>query len=293
MTEHITVPFKQVDVFTSKLFKGNPLAVINLLDHDENEFTYEKLQAIANWTNLSETTFLFRPSDATIADYKVRIFTPSSELPFAGHPTLGSCKAFIEFTKCPKKTIVQECKGGLITITAKENLLSFEAVLTDIEEIPTEAVEKYETCLGISPIARPKLLNVGPKWVVYLLKDAETCYEANINYTALAKVSEEFGHEGIIMAGQKPGEPEQYEMRAFAPADGVNEDPVCGSGSVALSRFLQDHFNFESTFSFHISQGGRLQREGNIEAVIEHSDGKIRYNVGGDTLTIVNGTMNL
>ena len=129
------LPFKQVDVFTGELFKGNPVAVTNCMDIDESEVTTEQLQAIASWTNLSETTFLFKPTDAG-CDYKLRIFTPGSELPFAGHPTVGSCKAFLEFTGVKKEKIIQQCGLGHIELTVTDDQkISFKAGPNSIEEI--------------------------------------------------------------------------------------------------------------------------------------------------------------
>lgn len=291
----LIVPFKQVDVFSWTPFKGNPVAVINLIDKEETSVSDEQLQAIATWTNLSETTFLFKPSAGSSADYKLRIFTPAGELPFAGHPTVGSCQAFIEFTNCTKKSLKQECPAGIVPLTVYgDNFVSFEAIRTDLIELSDDQVESYKAKAfpGLELIARPKLLDVGPKWVVVLAKDNKTCYDADLDLPALAALSIEFGHTGIILGGQDPSDASKYEMRAFATSEGLSEDPVCGSGSVALARYLQDHHDYAESFSFTISQGGRLNRKGRIFVQVEHSsDGKIKYIVGGKATTLVTGTI--
>ncbi|CAI4053004.1 hypothetical protein SUVZ_15G1820 [Saccharomyces uvarum] len=292
----LTVPFKQVDVFTEVPFKGNPVAVINFLDTDESEVTQEQLQAIANWTNLSETTFLFKPSDERY-DYKLRIFTPQIELPFAGHPTIGSCNAFLEFTKNTTATsLVQECKAGAISLTINEGLISFKAALFDFEGISDEVITGYEQSLGLKFIAAPALLRTGPNWVVALVNDAETCFNANPNFAMITEQSKQNEHSGVILAGPKKNATvrNSYEIRAFCPVDTIDEDPVCGSGSVALARYLQELYKFEETTKITISQGGRLGRDGHIEATImKEADGNTSYHVAGHAITVVNGKITL
>ncbi|CAI4063558.1 hypothetical protein SKDZ_08G0720 [Saccharomyces kudriavzevii ZP591] len=292
----LIVPFKQVDVFTEKPFKGNPVAVINFLSIDESEVTQNELQAIANWTNLSETTFLFKPSDNKY-DYKLRIFSPRSEMPFAGHPTIGSCKAFLEFTKNTTATsIVQECGAGAIPLTIKEGLISFKAPIADYEGISSDVIAGYEQAIGLKFVAAPALLHTGPEWIVALVDDAETCFNANPNFTMLADQTNQNKHVGIILAGPKKNASirNSYEMRAFAPVINVNEDPVCGSGSVALARYLQELYNFEESTSITISQGGRLQRDGHIVAsIIQEGDGNTSYHVTGHAITVVDGNIAL
>ena len=292
----LTVPFKQVDVFTEVPFRGNPVAVINFLDTDESEVTQKQLQAIANWTNLSETTFLFKPSNNK-CDYKLRIFTPKNELPFAGHPTIGSCKAFLQFTKNNTATsLVQECGVGAIPLTINEGLISFKAALFDFEGISDEVITGYEQSLGLKFIATPALLHTGPEWVVALVEDAETCFNANPNFTVLTQQTKQNNHTGIILAGPKKNAPirNSYEMRAFPTAENIDEDPVCGSGSVALARYLQELYKFEETTNITISQGGRLGRDGHIVAsIIKETDGNTSYHVAGHSITVIDGKITL
>ncbi|QLQ81011.1 hypothetical protein HG537_0E03660 [Torulaspora globosa] len=291
----LKLPFLQVDVFTNTPFKGNPVAVINCMNIDESLLSDKQLQAIANWTNLSETTFLFKPTTDG-CDYKLRIFTPMCELPFAGHPTIGSCKAFLQFTgQKTAKSLKQECKSGIVNLTiSSEGKISFKAPRADIEEIPQDVINEYRKILQIDCVAAPKLLDVGPIWVVYLTSDAESCYNANPDFAQMAIINNKYGHGGIILAGKKPGSSQDYEMRAFVPADGVQEDPVCGSGSIALIRYLQDLHNFTETTEVNITQGGRLTRQGEIFCQIKgNADGAFSYISGGNATIVIEGSINI
>lgn len=291
----LKLPFLQVDVFTSSPFKGNPVAVVNCMGIDESLVSDEQLQAIANWTNLSETTFLFKPTDSR-CDYKLRIFTPMSELPFAGHPTIGSCKAFLQFTgQKTAKSLTQECQAGIVNLTiSDEGRIAFKAPRSDIEEIPQDAIDEYRKILQVDCVATPKLLHVGPKWVVYLAADAESCYNANPDFAQMALSNNKYGHGGIILAGKKPSSLQDYEMRAFCPADGIDEDPVCGSGSIAVIRYLQDLHKFTETTNVDITQGGRLKRQGQIFCQIKaNGDGEFSYISGGNTIIVIEGSINI
>lgn len=288
----MSLPFKQVDVFTSKPFKGNPVAVINCLNvDDKNQLTDKQLQDIATWTNLSETTFLFKPKDPQ-NDYYLRIFTPKNELPFAGHPTVGSSKAFMEFTNKDQTDCIirQECGVGIVQLTVKDGKSSFKAEQTTMKSIDQDTIEQYAESLGVKPIATPKLLDVGPKWVVFLVGTAQECYDANPNMAKMAEISKQNDHTGIILGGLKNGN--EYEMRAFAPVINVPEDPVCGSGALSFIRYLQDHNGYTETTNISISQGGRVNRDGLLSCQIAHQEnGEKTYHVGGNALTVVEGTI--
>lgn len=288
----MSFPFKQVDVFTNKPFKGNPVAVINCMDTTANTVLSDRqLQDIATWTNLSETTFLFPPRDPA-NDYYLRIFTPTSELPFAGHPTVGSCKAFMEFTNRDQAdcTIKQECGVGVVQLTVKDGKSSFKAEQTIVESIEQDMIAQYTESLGVTPISTPKLLNVGPKWVVYLVSSGKECYDANPDMSKLAEICRVNNHTGIILGGWK--QDNEYEMRAFAPVINVPEDPVCGSGALSFIRFLQEENQYQETTEIAITQGGRVNRDGRLHCqIIHHPDGEKSYHVGGDALTVVEGTI--
>ncbi|CCK72999.1 Yhi9p KNAG_0M01460 [Huiozyma naganishii CBS 8797] len=291
MSRHL--PFKQVDVFTTVPYKGNPVAVINCMGIDESEVTKEQLQSVANWTNLSETTFLFKPTDGK-SDYKLRIFTPVSELPFAGHPTVGSCKAFLEFTNQSEsqetRTFHQQCGVGSVELTVSPGKISFKAAQTAIEELDDAVVAQYEAALGISTVAKPKLLRVGPNWVVLLTDDAQACYNANPDFAKLAEIDASHGHSGVILGGAKGDGEHSYEMRAFAPSLNVKEDPVCGSGALSFIRYLQELNGYSEPTEISISQGGRLGRNGQISGLIKTKSGTTTtYHIGGDAVTAIEG----
>ncbi|SCU98336.1 LADA_0H12310g1_1 [Lachancea dasiensis] len=283
-----SVPFKQVDVFTSVPFQGNPVAVVNCWNLDEKEVHTSLMQKIANWTNLSETTFLFKPTIPN-CDYKVRIFCPQSELPFAGHPTIGTCKAYLEFSGRKDVTeITQECGLGAISLSLEGETLSFKGAKTNIVEISDKEVQGYGSAFSTKLIERARLLEVGPKWVVALVRDSKACFEMDVDFVGLNKVCTQFDATGVIIAGKYADE-DKYEMRAFAPRIGVNEDPVCGSGSLALARYLQEVNGYKTTYSFHISQGGRVGRAGQVSATIQHKEGEISYFIGGEAVTAIDG----
>lgn len=291
----LKLPFLQVDVFTNTPFKGNPVAVVNCMGIAEDQVSDEQLQSIANWTNLSETTFLFKPSDKK-CDYKVRIFTPTGELPFAGHPTIGSGKAFLKFTETTgAKTLLQECKLGVVKLTIEDSgKISFRAPSLEIEEIEQDAISAYQKSLSVDYISAPKLLLVGPKWVVYLTSSAKACYDAEPDFGLMAETNNHYGHSGIILAGKKPGEGNDYEMRAFFPGGNVNEDPVCGSGSIALIGYLQELHGLQTTTDFKITQGGRLNRQGHIFSRLELEEtGEFTFNSGGDSVIVIEGSITL
>lgn len=285
------LPFKQVDVFTSQGFKGNPVAVINCMGIEESQVTTEQLQGVANWTNLSETTFLFKPTDSKY-DYKLRIFTPKNELPFAGHPTVGSCKAYLEFSGKVGSvtTVYQECGVGIVELTVSEGKISFQAEKTVIEDLDEQVANQYCETLGVKAIAPPKLLKVGPNWVVILVEEAQSCYDSNPDYQRMAEISDVNDHTGVILGGKKAGTDNQYEMRAFAPVIKVEEDPVCGSGALSFIRYLNDLNKYEKSTPIDITQGGRLGRNGRISGLIKiQEDGSITYHIGGDALTVIEG----
>lgn len=289
----LKLPFKQVDVFTSEGFKGNPVAVTNCLDIDESQVTTAQLQAVANWTNLSETTFIFKPVDPT-NDYKLRIFTPKNELPFAGHPTIGSCKAYLEFTgKLGSTTSVkQECGVGIVNLTVTTDRISFQGAQTTMEDVDSIAVQEYCSALGddIEAVATSKLLRTGPDWVVILVKDAKECFDCNPNMDKIIEISARNGHTGIILGGKKEGSANDYEIRAFAPVVKVEEDPVCGSGALGFIRYLNHLNKFKASQTINISQGGRLGRNGQLTCLINvHDDDSVTYHVGGDSLTVIEG----
>jgi len=290
-----TVRFKQVDVFTHRRFKGNPVAVI--LEADG--LTDAQMQQIANWTNLSETTFVVsKTSDE--ADYKVRIFTPGSELPFAGHPTIGTAHALIEAGLVTPRSgvLTQECGAGLVkldvtTDTLGARRIAFELPTPKIITLTSEDIDQLETSLG-SPILRefqPCLVDVGARWIVAQLSNAAAVLANRPDMEQVKIASVRAQATGVVIFGEYTDEgPSDMEVRAYAPACGVSEDPVCGSGNGAMAAFVRhtaqvEYFGEE----LQASQGQMLGRAGAIYLNIQTQSIK----VGGEAITCVDGTVSL
>lgn len=298
----LNLPFKQVDVFTEEPFMGNPVAVVNLMEIDEGQVKTEQMQSIANWTNLSETTFLLKPTKEG-CDYKLRIFTPNSELPFAGHPSIGSCKAYLEYTSTSlkdTKTIYQECGVGVVELTAHPNgEIFFKAAHAEARNTSAALIEGIGKALALKlGPENPITIDAGPHWFTGLTKDAQQCLNLNPNFADLRAISLNSGVTGVIVAGLRKhcGQHEyEYEMRAFAPAVGVDEDPVCGSGSLALIKYLQITNQFTETTKINITQGSRVGRNGKVTATIKIDPvtKSASYYVGGKSLVLIDGNITL
>lgn len=222
-------PFRQVDVFTTVPYRGNPVAVV--LDGDG--LSTKEMQQFANWTNLSETTFILKPTAAG-ADYRLRIFTPSRELSFAGHPTLGSCHAWLEAGGTPRQAgvVVQQGKGGLVRIRRTEAGLAFAAPpLLRAEPVDEKLAVRLADMLGIArrDIVQARWADNGPGWIGVMMKNAEAVLEL-----APRAIEVDVG----VFGPYPPGSPAAFEVRAFFIANGITvEDPVCGSFNAALARW--------------------------------------------------------
>ena len=267
-------------MFTDTPYFGNPLAVVL----GAEGLSDEQMRQFANWTNLSETTFVLPPR-ASEADYLVRIFTPGSELPFAGHPTLGTCHAWLEAGGRPARAgqVVQECRAGLVTIKQTEAGLAFAAppLLRDgpVEDDVTERVA------GALNIGRADIVDIqwadnGPGWVAVLLASAE----------AVLKIRPGAVDMEIGVAGPYPdGAPEAIEVRAFSPQLGApGEDPVTGSLNASLAQWLLATGRVAAPYV--ASQGTALGRRGRVR-ISRDDDGQVW--VGGGTVTCISGTVEL
>jgi PhzF family phenazine biosynthesis protein len=275
--------FKQVDVFTSIALKGNPVAVIL----DAEGISAAQMQAIANWTNLSETTFV-TPATEAGADYAVRIFTPKSELPFAGHPTLGTAHAVIEagLAKSKDGRILQQCAVGLVEVSQAATGLSFRLPRYSQEEAPE--AEVLATALGDGAIKGvPHIVNVGPRWVIAELASAAVVADLIPDYSLLADYDRRHGTTGLTVYAEKcDGD---IIVRSFAPADGITEDPVCGSGNAAVAAYRLHIGQLSAGSSYTASQGQQVGRDGHVHVRIEGAD----IHVGGDCVTVVDGNIQL
>ncbi len=273
-------PFSQVDVFTSTPYRGNPVAVV--LDGDG--LPAEEMQRFAHWMNLSETTFVLPPA-APGADYRVRIFTPVTELPFAGHPTLGTCHAWLAAGGTPQEpgVIVQECGAGLVTLRRTPDGLAFAAppVLRD-GPVDGELLARIASVLRIdrSAIVDASWADNGPGWVAVLLDSAEAVLAVRPGPTDL----------DVGVAGPYPaGSPAAFEVRAFFPKDGITvEDPVTGSLNASLAAWLLR--TGRATAPYVASQGTALGRAGRVH-ISRDGDGTIW--VAGGTVTCVSGQVEL
>ncbi|WP_328529978.1 PhzF family phenazine biosynthesis protein [Nocardioides sp. NBC_00368] len=271
--------FRQVDVFTDEPLLGNPVAVV----HGADGLTDEQMAAFARWTNLSETTFLLSPTDPA-ADYRLRIFTVSGELPFAGHPTLGSAHAWLEAGGSPKgESLVQECGVGLVALRRDERIAFAAPELLRGGEVDEETLGAIAKGLQIdrSDILDARWCDNGPGWVGLMLADAEAVLAVTPDHAAL-------GDHKVGLVGRYPeGSECTVEVRAFYPADGVAfEDPVTGSLNAALGQWLAGSRLPDAYVS---SQGTVMKRRGRV--YVERTQDQVW--VGGDTLTTIRGTVEL
>ncbi|MCC6480373.1 PhzF family phenazine biosynthesis protein [Sphingorhabdus sp.] len=278
-----TRAFKQVDVFTADALKGNPVAVIL----DAEGLTAADMQAIASWTNLSETTFVIPATDGQ-ADYAVRIFTPKSELPFAGHPTLGTAHAVIEAGLATPSdgTLVQQCAVGLVEVSVAGTGLSFRLPRYAFEEAPEP--ERLVAALGDAAIVgAPRIVDVGPRWVIVQLSSAAAVERLQPDLPALADYDRAYATTGLTVFGERADG--GIVVRSFAPADGVPEDPVCGSGNGAVAAYRLKSGQIAAGSAYTASQGRQVGRDGHVRVAIVGD----AVHVGGDCVTVVDGTFRI
>ena len=276
--------FHQVDVFSALPLRGNPLAVV----HDAAGLSEETMAAFARWTNLSETTFLLPPTDAA-ADYRVRIFTPIGELPFAGHPTLGTCWAWLAAggrARAPD-TVVQECGVGLVRVrrdAAQPARLAFAAPPTRRSgPLEPELVQRLLDALSLAPDALRdhQWVDNGPGWCALLLDSAERVLALKPRWPALA------GLKLGVVGPQAPGHDTAFELRAFIGGEGAWEDPVTGSLNASVAQWLMR--SGVAGPSYVAAQGTALRRAGRVH--LQQLGGDIW--VGGDVVCCVQGEVTL
>jgi PhzF family phenazine biosynthesis protein len=271
--------FHQLDVFSSEAFLGNPLAVV----HEADELSWVQMSSFARWTNLSESTFLMRPTHPE-ADYRVRIFTPGSELPFAGHPTLGSAAAWLAAGGRPRQpgVVVQECGIGLVRVRQDGERLAFAAPpLRRSGLLDDKLVMTIAAGLRIprSDIVMSQWVDNGPGWCAAMLKSAEQVLELQPDMVMLRELK-----LGVI--GPYPaGSPAAFEVRAFVPGLGVAEDPVTGSLNAGIGVWLIK--TGQAPPRFTVSQGTVLKRRGRL--YLERLGEDIW--VGGDVAIRVEGSV--
>ncbi len=277
-----TFDFSQVDVFAPDPLTGNPVAVV----HDADALSDDTMAAFARWTNLSETTFLLRPTDPS-ADYRLRIFTPGGELPFAGHPTLGSAHAWLERGGVPAVAgrVVQECGIGLIELRRDGARLAFKAPAL-LRSGPVESVLAASVCaaLAIAPadVLAMNWIDNGPNWIGVVLRSAGEVLAVRPDFSAMGEMK-----IGIIGA-HPAGGPADYEVRAFAPGVSVVEDPVTGSLNAGFAVWLTRAGMVPPSYS--VRQGTALGRRGDVHITTDDA-GDVW--VGGVSTTLISGTLTI
>lgn len=271
--------FQQLDVFASHALRGNPLAVV----HDAASLSDETMAAFARWTQLSETTFLLPPTNPT-ADYRVRIFTPGGELPFAGHPTLGSCQAWLWAGGQPQQLdqVVQECGVGLVRIRRDGPRLAFAAPpLRRAGPLEASYRDALRAALGLQPhdIVTDQWVDNGPNWCALMLPSADRVLSLQPDLAALKALQAKLG----VIGPQPAGHDTRFEVRAFVPSLGIGEDPVTGSLNAGLSQWLigaglaPDHYV--------VSQGTVLGRQGRVHV---DREGETIW-IGGEVASCIDG----
>lgn len=278
--------FTQVDVFTATPYFGNPVAVVL----DGGGLDTQAMQRFAQWTNLSETTFLLPPTQAG-ADYRVRIFTPGGELPFAGHPTLGSCHAWLEAGGRPAQAdvIVQECAIGLVRIQRSGSRLAFAAPPLKRSNPSPAVLAQVAGALGLKArqVVAAQVLDNGPVWFGLLVDSAQTVLSLDPDHAQLKALGYKAGVANVGVAAADESRP-GVVVRAFAAPIGVNEDPVTGSFNASLAQWLMG--DGLAPEHYLASQGERLGRAGRVH-VSRDATGQVW--VGGESVSCISGKVNL
>jgi PhzF family phenazine biosynthesis protein len=285
------VPFKQVDVFTRRTFRGNPVAVVL----DAEGLDDAELQRIARWTNLSETAFVLPPSSSA-ASYRVRIFTPRQELPFAGHPSIGTAHAVLEggLAWLDEGRMVQECAAGLLPVTVSEDAdgqtIAIEAPTARIAAAVPGDADALGAALGARPLSvpAPQVVDNGPQWWVAGYASAAQVRSLQPDMHALAALTPARGAVGVAVYGSESAGTAALAVRCFCPADGIPEDPVTGSGNAAIAAFLARHGLLPAS-PYIASQGREVGRDGEVTMQV---DGE-RVTLGGHALTVIDGVLRI
>lgn len=278
--------FTQVDVFTDEFTRGNPVAVV----HDADSLDDRQLADFARWTNLSETTFLLAPTDPA-ADYRLRIFTTARELPFAGHPTLGSARAWLAAGGLPRHGthLVQQCGAGLVPVHLDGDRLAFEAPpLLRGGPVSAEDIADLAVALELGPdeVVAAQWCDNGPGWVGLLLRDAERVLSLRPDRSRFGRFTD-IGVVGPYPPGGGGPEGVAFEVRAFMATDAALEDPVTGSLNAALGQWLIPAGLAPA--SYVAGQGTALGRRGRVH-VSRHGDTVL---VAGDTVIGIAGEVSL
>lgn len=283
-------PFKQVDVFTSAPLRGNPVAVVFGADG----LSDAQMLRLASWTNLSETTFICRPSSPGAA-YLLRIFQPRGELPFAGHPAVGSAHAALEAGVVAGDAFVMDCSAGRMALQVEgdgaDRIILVETPRAEFVHEFGTSLEAISSALGTTVTAEPPPASVynGPTWLFCQLPDSATLAGLTPDLSAVARLSRDLGLTGFAcfaLTGSRPA----VHLRVFAPAVAVNEDPVTGSANASLPTYLARYGLLDRIGGEYTStQGRELGRDGTVYV---RTDG-VRTTIGGQAVTVINGEVRL
>ncbi len=290
-----TSAFKQVDVFTSEPMRGNPLAVVL----DAEGLDDATMQRIAAWTNLSETTFVLPPTEPG-ADYRVRIFTPRSELAFAGHPSVGTAHALLEAERVAAKTeLVQQCGAGLLPLRVEGDGAT-RRIFVRAPQATLHAPERALAAAAGDALAAPgtvalaRAVDLGLRWLVCDLDRAERVRALRPDFDAVARLTRARDAVGLCVFGRgdERDAPCALVVRAFCPADGIAEDPVTGSANAAIAAHLWASGALAAIgHRYGASQGRELGRDGRVEVCVDEASGAVE--IGGASLTCIDGTLAL
>ena len=296
MTDSIsTSAFKQVDVFTSVPLMGNALAVIL----DAEGLDGATMQRIAAWTNLSETAFVL-PTTQAQADYRVRIFTPRSELDFAGHPSVGTAHALLEAGRIEAKdSLVQECAAGLLPMRVvgdgEARRIFVQAPRASLRPCDSDVVQLVAAAIAAAPSSGnlPALVDLGITWLVCMLDSEARVRALAPDMDAVAALCTRVGAVGLSVFGCASNTDDfAIAVRAFCPGDGVPEDPVTGSANAAIGAYLHANGALDSIGpQYRASQGRELGRDGYVTVRVDRASGAVE--IGGNSVTCIDGIMQL
>lgn len=282
------VPFKQVDVFTRVALGGNPVAVVL----DAEGLSEVQMQRIAAWTNLSETAFVL-PATDNGASYRVRIFTPKSELPFAGHPSVGTAHALLEAHAVTPRDgrLVQQCEAGLLPLSVggegadrRESVRAPQARLIPTDDALLPLLDAALQGLARGTLA-PHFYDNGPHWWLVEAQDEQVLRQHRPNLDAIAALTVKSGATGLALMAEAQGKDYQRLVRAFCPADGIPEDPVTGSANASIGAMLLARGRARIGEDYIASQGRELGRDGRVEVKLRE-DGVW---IGGTSVTVIDG----
>lgn len=286
--------FAQIDVFTSRAGYGNPVAVV----FDADDLDTSAMQRFAAWTNLSETTFVLAPTSSQ-ADFRLRIFTPRQELPFAGHPTVGTTYAVLDarVDLAGRAALTLECGAGLLPVRIEGDgagrRIFVQAPRARLDPPTPGLVEAFAVALGATPNAdpAPRLIDVGARWLIGEFADAAMVRALQPDFARVAALTTRGGDAvGIAVFGREHGGDAAIAVRAFCPADGIAEDPVTGSANAAIAALLHSTGALGTIgYRYRASQGREVGRDGRVDIAVDQASGSIE--IGGHCVSCIVGQL--